>query len=351
MSIVLVNPSGEDPSAMAEKATIFDKFLISRGGPFYELQRQLQLLREDANQARSRALLFVCLAWGGPLILSGFAGHAWGPFAERPYLVSLTPLARFLVAVGVFVLMERSVETRLRLLITHFERAPILARKSFEVATESVSNALKNRDARSAEAVCLALAIAVSIVLRDRLLILESSTWAVRVADDGNVLTLAGWWCVLVSNPLFSFLLLRWLWRVHVWSKLLRRIAELDLRLVATHPDGHGGLMFIGRYPNVFTLFVFALSCSLGAAVANELLDKAISTTAYGYVMAGWLAIVLGLFTYPLLAFRKPLADLKTKTLIASSAQATEYFRCKERGTLGTNVVEVAVITLSVPAQ
>ena len=46
---------------------------------------------------------------------------------------------------------------------------------------------------------------------------------------------------------------------------------------------------------------------------------------------------MLGLLSYPLLAFRKPLVELKTQTLIASSAQATEHFRARERETLGRN--------------
>jgi hypothetical protein len=52
-----------------EKRAIGD-FLIARGGPFYELQRRLGLLREDSFRAGSRALLFVGLAWGVPLVLS-----------------------------------------------------------------------------------------------------------------------------------------------------------------------------------------------------------------------------------------------------------------------------------------
>ena len=47
-----------------EKAKI-GQFLAAHGGPFYTLQRQLGLLREDAFRAGSRALLFVGLAWGG----------------------------------------------------------------------------------------------------------------------------------------------------------------------------------------------------------------------------------------------------------------------------------------------
>ena len=89
------------------------------------------------------------------------------------------------------------------------------------------------------------------------------------VGPEGARLTVAGWWCALVSNPLFWFLLLRWLWRHAVWGLLLRDLAGLDLRLVATHPDGAGGLAFIGQYPNAFAAFVFALSCVVGAAIAH----------------------------------------------------------------------------------
>ena len=57
------------------------EFLLAQGGPFYALQRQLGLLHENAFRAGSRALLFVALAWGAPLVLSLIAGNAYGPAA------------------------------------------------------------------------------------------------------------------------------------------------------------------------------------------------------------------------------------------------------------------------------
>lgn len=48
--------------------------------------------------------------------------------------------------------------------------------------------------------------------------------------------------------------------------------------------------------------------------------------------------IVLALFAYPLLAFRKHLVDLKVRTLLACSAQATRYHRAVEREILGRNM-------------
>jgi hypothetical protein len=166
---------------------------------------------------------------------------------------------------------------------------------------------------------------------------LQVSTWAVQVSAEGTSLTAAGWWCLIVSSPLFGFLLLRWLWRHLVWSLLLRELSALDLRLVATHPDGHGGLAFVGKYPNAYATFVFAVSCVLGAAIAHQLLQGDLAPATYGYVMGAWLLIVLAFFAFPLQAFSKPLNELKEQTLLISSAQATRHFRAAEREMLGRN--------------
>ncbi|MFK7911207.1 MAG: hypothetical protein AB8F34_11505, partial [Akkermansiaceae bacterium] len=73
-------------------------YLAAHGGPFYELQRQLGLLRENALRTVPRALLFVALAWGVPLILSLLAGDALGHYADSPFLLDMRAWARFFLA-------------------------------------------------------------------------------------------------------------------------------------------------------------------------------------------------------------------------------------------------------------
>ena len=53
-----------------DEASRIGNYLASHGGPFFELQRRLGFLREDALLAGRRAAIFVALAWGVPLILS-----------------------------------------------------------------------------------------------------------------------------------------------------------------------------------------------------------------------------------------------------------------------------------------
>jgi hypothetical protein len=317
-------------------------FLIARGGPFYDLQQRLGLLREHAFHAGRRAVILIAIAWGVPLLLSALVGQAIGPAATRPFLLDLGAWARFFLAIGIFVLMERLVEERLRVHLRQFVRAPLLAPGAQAAAAEAVVRALRRRDARLAELVCVVAAYAITLGGAELLLHADSSSWLVSVLPEGARLTPAGWWCALVSSPLFWFLLLRWLWRHAVWGLLLHDLARLELRLVATHPDGAGGLAFIGQYPNAFAAFVFALSCVLGAAIARTLLQGGLTPATYGQLMAAWLVIVMILFGGPLLAFTKPLRQLKEATLLAASAVATRHERAVERALLGSNMSAAA---------
>jgi hypothetical protein len=246
------------------------------------------------------------------------------------------------IAIGIFVLMERLVEERLRVHLRQFVRAPLLAPGAMPAAAEAVVRALARRDARLAELVCIVAAYAITLVGAELVVSADSSSWLVSVGAEGAWPTLAGWWCILISSPLFWFLLLRWLWRHAVWGLLLRDLARLDLRLVATHPDGAGGLAFIGQYPNAFAAFVLALSCVVAAAIAHGLLQDGLTPATYGQLMAAWLVVVIILFGAPLLAFTKPLKRLKEATVLAASAVATRRERASERALLGSNMAAAA---------
>jgi hypothetical protein len=319
------------------RAAIAD-FEIARGGPFYELQQQLVRLDAHAAKAPVRAAVLVGVAWGVPLILSTLEGNAVGPPSSRPFLLGLDVWARFVIAIGIFVLMERLVEDRLRICFRQFVRAPLIAPRSMPAAAAAVTRSLRRRDSNAAELVCLAVAALISTFTIAIQFQAETSSWLVVAGPDGARLTVAGWWCGLISNTLLWFLLFRWLWRHLLWGMLLREIAGLELRLVATHPDGNGGLGFVAAYPSAFAAFIFAISCVVGAALAKELMEGDLPAANFGYVMAAWLVVVAALFVYPLVAFSRPLAALKESTLLVSSAGATRRYRAAERETLGRNI-------------
>jgi hypothetical protein len=314
------------------------EFEIARGGPFYELQRRARLLEERALAAGRRAVLAVALAWGVPLVVSALEGHAVGPVAGRPFLADFGAWARFAIGIAIFFAMERMVEERLRGLHRRMVAAAILPPGQRAEAAEAALRAMRRRDSGVAEAVCCLIAIGVSIFAAMHV-DATSPGWLAQPSETGFRLTAAGWWCVLVSNPLFLFLILRWSWRHLVWGLLLRDIARLDLRLVASHPDGSGGLAFIGDYPNAFAAFVFALSCAVAAPLAYGMLRGGTDLKVWGQVMGAWLIVVAVAFAFPLAAFVAPLARLRAETLAAASALATRRERAVERDTLGRNIM------------
>ena len=315
-------------------------FLIARGGPFFELQRRLGLLHDHALHAGRRTAIAVALAWGVPLLLAALAGHAWGPVASaRPFLLDLGVWARFVVAIALLVLSERAVERKLLAIQAQFLRAPLLPTEARPAAAQAVVRALRRRDSRTAEIVILGLAFLITALAAAQKLTGDPSLWLAQ-ADAAGVrhLTAAGWWCVLVSVPLFWFLLLRWLWRHLVWALLLRDVARLELRLVATHPDGYGGLAFVGAYPNAFAAFVFAMTGVVAAEALQAMLHGKLATTAFPYAMGAWAVVIVLLFALPLAAFAGPLQRLKRDTLLALAAAATRHERAAERQLLGRNV-------------
>ncbi|MBW9117614.1 hypothetical protein JNB88_28735 [Rhizobium cauense] len=309
------------------------EFLASHGGPFFEFQRRLKLLSDGSLNVGKRALLFVGLAWGVPLILSGLS-RGYGSFLSDP-----GAWAKFLVAVGAFVLAEQQVERGLRIKLQQFVRAPLIDPDSWPAAATALSRAVRQRDSRVVEIGCLAVCLLVSIVTFASLDPSQVSQWAVKGVGEQPGLTLAGWWSLLVSTPLVVFLLLRGLWRHLVWARLLRTIAGLKLRLVSTHPDGKGGLSFLADYPNAYMLFVFGVSSVMAAVLTKHLFLETLTVAAFSSILAGWLIVVIGLFAYPLAAFSKPLATLKEQTLLALGAQATSFQRAAERKAIGSNIM------------
>lgn len=323
-------PTGQEDRAV---------FLASHGGPFYELQERLGLLHETTLRSGRRALIFVALAWGVPFLLSLAQGRALDFAAGLPYLLDLGAWAKFLVAIGAFTLAEQQIEIQLRQKLDRAFAAPIIAPSSAAEAAQAVADALRRRNSQVAEAVCLALAVLAILIAARHLLNVDVSSWAVTHTPEGNSITLAGWWCLVVSQPLFWFLAFRGVWRHFVWSLLLRRIAGLKLRLVSTHPDGRAGLGFLAEYPNAYVLFVLGVSCAAAAAVGKNQFREAATASTISTLMAIWLVIVLALFAFPLAMFGRPLREVKKSTLERLGTQATQYHRLAERKLTGSNVI------------
>lgn len=326
-----------DAQTAEERAEDLDDFF--RGGPFYDLQKRIRLIREDHKNSFRRAALFVVLAWVVPLLLSLYEGNAWGRFEDKPYLLHLSVWARYFISVGIFIAMEPTVGRWLAEVLKRLVQTDLIAPGSKDRTAKVVTRALNLRNSYSSELVCALIALLFAALSAFNLHENDPHSWMFRPGAQQTELSLAGWWNFIISAPIFHFLLVRWGWRLIIWGKLLHDLSGLDLRLVVTHPDGFGGIGFLGEYPNAYTPFIFAISCVDAAAVAELMQRGSINATTYAYYMAGWLVFIHVLISLPLFAFSGTLSNLKNKTLDRSRIQSTWYQRAMERKIFGENIV------------
>lgn len=307
------------------------KFSIVIGGPFWRLQERLGLLGPDQLPRRSAALLCVAIAWLPLALLSMAQGFAWSESpSARFFLFDVGSHARYAISIAIFIIMESITEVRVAWLIRQFSASGLVAREDYSRFMTALQLADRRSSSALAEAIIAGMAFMVSaIVLWTRIDIAQQS-WRGAIFAGHLDISLAGWWELLVSLPLFWFLGLRWLWRFVVWTRLLWEFAGLKLRMVATHPDRSGGLGFLNLYPLTFAPLIFSLSCVAASAALEAVWFKGISLTSLGPPFAVWVALMLIIFVGPLAVFVPLLARVREEALLDYEVFAIEHNRSFE---------------------
>lgn len=307
-------------SARVESDTSFS---LVAGGPFYGVLRRLGLLGADQLTTLRTAAVLALFAWLPPALLavaqslvdSGY--HGWGYFAD------LTVPTRYLIAIWAMVATERYADSRFKILGRQFRDAGLLSRDSLPRYEAALAIADRRSSSWIAEGIILAVAIVHSGVIMRVVISLSGSSWEGAMVGGQAQLSWAGTLVRYVSNPLFLFLTLRWIWWFLVWGGLLFRISRLPLRLIPAHPDRAAGLGFLAVYPSVFSGFSFALSCVISSAILKDLTLERRPPEIVWFAIAAWLTFNLMLFLGPLLVFAKPLFAARERALLEYGRMAT----------------------------
>jgi hypothetical protein len=325
----------EDQVTAAESGDPLERFSLVAGGPFHALLRRLRLTGPDQLPTPYAALLLALLAWLPPALLALAQSVVEGRSASWDYFTDLTVLARYLVAIWVMVAMERFADGRVALLVRQFEEAELIADDGRNAYTAAV--ALADRRSRSAlaELLILIAALAWSGVTADYAVALSGSSWEGTAVAGEVVLSWAGEAARFVSNPLFLFLVLRWIWRFLVWTELLFRISRLPLRLSPMHPDHAAGLGFLAIFPSIFSGFVFALSCVIASSMLKELDLTTHTAETVWLALATWIGICMVLVLGPLLVFVGPLHAARERALLDYGRLASQHHQAFHRKWIG----------------
>lgn len=237
----------------------------------------------------------------------------------------MTVHTRYLIAIWMMVATERYADGRFVILARHFCEARLLSGDSLPAFESALATADRRTSSTLAEAIVIVVALVWPGVVASFTVELAGSSWEGMLVGSEVVLSWAGETARFLSTPLFSFLVLRWIWRFLVWGTLLYRISRLPLQLTPLHPDRAAGLGFLAIYPSIFSGFVVALSCVVASSFLKDLSLERHNPETVWIAIAGWLVITLILFLGSLLVFVRPLYAARERALLDYGRLASQH--------------------------
>jgi hypothetical protein len=286
-------------------------FSLVLGGPLYQLWRRLFLAGPALELLMRRMISIPVTAWLPLLALTAYEGFAVGHGVRVPFLYDIEVHARYLVAIPILLMAEIVIHQRIRVVIRNFVETGIVTPETLPRFRATIDRTMRLRNSLVVELTMVVLVFGLGWMLWQGGRGLTGSTWYAIVDGDHYRLTIAGWWYVHVSIPIFQFLLFRWYFRLFVWFLFLRRVSRLPLRLTPTHPDRAGGLGFLGLAAHAFVPVIVAQSVALSAGIGGRILFQGKTLASFQYEIIAFLVLQLLLVLGPPSVFIKTLLDLK----------------------------------------
>jgi hypothetical protein len=276
---------------------------------------------------RRRGVVISLCAWLPLLFLSVLEGHAFGGGIKIPFLYDVEVNVRFLIALPLLIIAEVIVHQRLSTPVHRFvERRIIEGTEDLSRFNAAVKSAIRARNSVTLEGALLVLVYTLGLWFwRNKIALLGGTTWYAIPQAPRLHLTLAGYWYAFVSIPIFQFILLRWYLRLVLWFRLLWHVSRLDLHLTAAHPDGAGGIAFLGKSSYAFGPILFAHGALLAGLIADRILYDGRSLISFKMEAAGFVVFYVLFFLAPLVMFTPQLVRTKQKGSAEYGLLANRY--------------------------
>jgi hypothetical protein len=239
---------------------------------------------------------------------------AFNPSVLRDLLTDYRVTARMLIAVPVLILGQVLMESRFRMIVHHLREVRILKPPELSRLDSIIARLLRLRDSAWPEMALIAIVYAnVGVVISSH--VHEVRPWALSGEGITHLLP-AGWYYALVSQQVYQFLLALSLWKWMLWSYFTLRLSRLEMDLVATHPDQHGGLGFLGLSPMGCAPVAFATAAAIGANWRYQISMQGAHLTDFKVPAIILIAVVLITAVGPLVFFVPRLAKLRRRGLL-----------------------------------
>jgi len=302
-----------------------DDFSLVLGGPLFQLFRRSHLAGDALELLRRRIVAITLFAWLPLLVLSVIGGSALGGGIKVPFLHDVEMHVKFLLALPILIAAELVVHLRIRPTVKAFLDRGVVPPEELPRFNAAIASVLRARNSVALELALVAVVYTLGLWIWRSQTALEATTWYAR-PDGGHLnLTPAGYWYVLVSLPIFQFILLRWYLRIFLWFGFLWRVARLDLHLIPTHPDRAGGLGFLGQSTYAYGPILLAQGALLSGQIAGRIFQQGANLMDFKVQIVGFIAFFLAFILGPLAVFTPHLARARRRGLSEYGTLASRY--------------------------
>ena len=260
------SPSGRRMATGTDSSSAPGEVSLVRGGPFYRVQHALGLIRPNEWNLGRRITFLIAIGWLPLFLITALLNFDGLVSLIRDYRIH----SRLLVAVPVLLAGELLMESRFRAVVGHLRQAGLLDAPELVHVDNVIATLIRARDSFLPEIAILLLLIVHTATSYKGLV--DATPWLSRTAGAELHLTAAGWYAVLVSTSIFQFLLGLAVWKWLLWTFLAFKLSRRNLKLVATHPDGHGGLGFLGLTSAAFAPIAFSATAVIAATWREDIL-------------------------------------------------------------------------------
>jgi len=305
-----------------------DNFSLMRGGATHGLLWRLGLI-DPGSRAASWLALGLFLLMFMPLAMAcTFSGTLWSMPEGMPLLRDYAALGRYFIAMPLLVLLAPPSDRILRNCARQLVHSALVAPAREDDLARALQRVRHWRDSLMPELACLVLAL-LPIWLPGSLAGLPGiPTWS---ASADGTLSQAGLWQMYLSMPLFRFIVLIWTWRLVLWTYLLWQLPRIRLDLHPTHPDGAGGLGFLGMAQERFAALSLANGFVLSGALANHMVYMGETLFGLRHLLAGFVIGSSVLVLSPLLFLTPTLLRAKRHALLKYDALGNRTARSFDR--------------------
>ncbi|MFT3922415.1 MAG: hypothetical protein QM778_07775 [Myxococcales bacterium] len=304
-------------------------FSLTRGGLFFRLAGRFKLLPRSGQLGTRLVLGAAGLCWIPVVLLvllEHFTTGSWDPLFTRTELH-----VRMLFSLTLLLWGEWFFEQRVRSTSRHLLDHDFIPEAKQASWREVIIKVLRVRDSWAPEITLLVCVYAISLIAYMGYLEPHVLRWLAPTIHEAGVhwekATPAWWWYMLISQPLFLFVLLRWISRWFLYTNFMWSLARMPPAVQPLHSDRAGGLLFLAEPLLALRFFALATSGALMSVWLDELDRSKAQPAIFAADIIVFVAISMGLAVLPYLPFTRVLAEGKHRSLLACSAVMDRYTR------------------------